>query len=103
MELRHWQVKRKASQFASEGQQRSVALALKLGQASLLEASSDAPPLFLVDDVFGELDQMRRNNLISALPVSAQKLITATSLRWRDDAAPAAIFELQNGALTRSA
>ena len=80
-----------------------LSLALKLGQASALAASSEAPPIFLVDDVFGELDPMRRNNLMEALPANAQKLITATSLRWREDAAEAAIFQLQGGILTRSA
>lgn len=73
---------RKAATFASEGQQRSVALALKLAQAQVLQASAHQPPLFLIDDVFGELDPLRRNNLLAALPVSSQKLITTTSLDW---------------------
>lgn len=73
---------RKAATFASEGQQRSVALALKLAQARALETAASRPPLYLIDDVFGELDPLRRNNLLAALPPDAQKLITTTSLDW---------------------
>lgn len=73
---------RKAATFASEGQQRSVALALKLAQARALETAAGNPPLYLIDDVFGELDPLRRNNLLAALPPDAQKLITTTSLDW---------------------
>jgi DNA replication and repair protein RecF len=73
---------RKAATFASEGQQRSVALALKLAQARALEESASTPPLYLIDDVFGELDSLRRNNLLAALPAAAQKLITTTSIDW---------------------
>ena len=75
---------RNAASFASEGQQRSIALAMKLGQARKLEEASDSPPLFLIDDVFGELDPVRRNNLLAALPSSAQKLVTATTLHWME-------------------
>lgn len=88
---------RKASAFASEGQQRSIALALKLGQARVIEASTQTPPLFLIDDVFGELDARRRNNLLGALPADAQKIVTATSLDWRETGAEGAVFQLHSG------
>jgi DNA replication and repair protein RecF len=92
---------RDAASFASEGQQRSVALALKLGQARSLESAADAPPLFLIDDVFGELDPVRRNNLLAALPSSAQKLVTATTLQWMEFAPAAVEYRLKNGTITR--
>ena len=78
---------RHAASFASEGQQRSVALAMKLGQASRLEETSAEPPIFLIDDVFGELDPTRRNHLLAALPSSAQKLVTATTFDWMESSA----------------
>ncbi|MEP6685811.1 MAG: DNA replication and repair protein RecF, partial [Verrucomicrobiota bacterium] len=53
-----------ATQYASEGQQRTVALALKLSQARLFAKEPAAlPPLLLIDDIFGELDPGRRNAL----------------------------------------
>jgi DNA replication and repair protein RecF len=71
-----------ASEFASEGQQRTLALALKLAQGKLLEARGGKTPIYLMDDIFGELDPQRRNALMSHLPPNAQKWITTTHLDW---------------------
>lgn len=71
-----------ASEYASEGQQRTLVLALKLGAARLLERHHGTPPVLLLDDTFGELDPARRNALLAALPAQAQKLITTTHVEW---------------------
>ena len=71
-----------AADFASEGQQRTIALALKLAQGKLLEAHGGKAPIYLVDDIFGELDPDRRNALLAHLPPNAQKWITTTHLDW---------------------
>lgn len=71
-----------AAEFASEGQQRTLALALKLAQGQLLERRGGKLPLYLLDDVFGELDPARRNALMNHLPRQAQKWITTTHLDW---------------------
>ena len=73
-----------ARMYASEGQQRTAALALKLGQGQVLQKKGGRVPLFLLDDIFGELDARRRNALMDALPGDAQKLITTTTLSWLD-------------------
>ena len=83
-----------AAQFASEGQQRTAALALKLAQARLFAEEAGAAPLLLIDDIFGELDAARRNALLAALPADSQKLVTATSLDWREKLAEGPILEL---------
>jgi DNA replication and repair protein RecF len=72
----------RAELFASEGQQRTMALAVKLGQARLLEAEFDQPPILLLDDIFGELDRERRNRLLQALAGRSQRIVTATTLDW---------------------
>lgn len=74
-----------ASDFASEGQQRTVALALKLAQGQVLADARGEAPIWLIDDVFGELDVTRRNALMEALPREAQKWITTTHLDWLDE------------------
>ena len=74
-----------AGDFASEGQQRTLALALKLGQGRLLTARCHKTPLWLIDDIFGELDVARRHALLRALPTDAQKWITTTQLQWLDE------------------
>jgi DNA replication and repair protein RecF len=84
-----------AQSYASEGQQRTLALALKVAQARIFEGEG-THPLLLIDDIFGELDPNRRNALLATLPRAAQKLVTATTLQWRTDAGEATIFKLQD-------
>ena len=74
-----------ASDFASEGQQRTIAIALKLAQGDLLHKRCANPPIYLLDDIFGELDPARRNALLRHLPPHAQKFITTTHLGWLKD------------------
>ncbi len=90
----------KASSFASEGQQRTIALALKIAQARYIEAMDSHPPLLLLDDIFGELDTARRNRLLAALPQGAQTLITTTFLDWARDAEEMTVFNLSGKTLT---
>ncbi|MFK7911175.1 MAG: DNA replication/repair protein RecF, partial [Akkermansiaceae bacterium] len=74
-----------ANEFASEGQQRTMALSLKLAQGELLHQKAGKMPVYLLDDIFGELDTDRRNALMAALPDKAQKLITTTNIDWMTD------------------
>jgi DNA replication and repair protein RecF len=94
---------RLASRFASEGQQRTIVLALKLGQMELLRAKHAQAPILLVDDVFGELDPARREALTCAFPVDSQKLITTTSLQWlpEHEGLGLSVFEVSDGAVVR--
>jgi len=71
-----------AMDLSSEGQQRTVALALRLAQARLIAARRAQLPLLLLDDIFGELDPARRNALLDHLPSGAQQIITTTHLDW---------------------
>ncbi|MGA8654668.1 MAG: DNA replication and repair protein RecF [Chthoniobacterales bacterium] len=82
-----------AELFASEGQQRTIAIAVKLAQAQLLEARIGKPPILLLDDVFGELDPGGRNRLMANLPKRGQRLVTTTSFDW--------LSEIQHGRLGR--
>jgi DNA replication and repair protein RecF len=90
-----------AAQFASEGQQRTVVLALKIAQARMFAQEEGALPLLLLDDIFGELDPVRRNALLRHLPRDAQKLVTATSMQWRESEAIGPVFELKDRQLVR--
>jgi len=73
-----------AGRYASEGQQRTIALSLKLGQSRVLGDVGEHQPLLLMDDIFGELDPDRRRRLLAFLPADALVLVTATSLEWAD-------------------
>lgn len=83
-----------SSSFASEGQQRTLVLALKLGATRLLEQRFESAPVLLLDDIFGELDLNRRAALLAALPSGAQKIITTTHLDWLPAGAEAATIRL---------
>jgi DNA replication and repair protein RecF len=85
--------------FASEGQQRTAALALRLGEATLLANQSGVFPLLLLDDIFGELDALRRNALLARLPPAAQKIVTTTNLDWMDKRTDGDLHSLCNGRL----
>lgn len=88
---------RSAAQFASEGQQRTIAISLKLAQSSLLTEETGHTPIHLIDDVFGELDPTRRIAFLQALPADAQSLITTTHLDWlHDTPCPLPAFRLEN-------
>lgn len=76
---------RPAAAFASEGQQRTLCLALKLAQARVLEEGRGEPPLLLMDDIFGELDKRRRRALLQHLPQGSQKVITTTFVDWAEE------------------
>jgi DNA replication and repair protein RecF len=91
-----------AGQFASEGQQRSIALAMKIAQAEVLQKSEDQKaPLLLIDDIFGELDPERRNALLDSLPPNSQKLMTATAIPWRDEINAEIVYEMRDRRLRK--
>jgi DNA replication and repair protein RecF len=91
---------RDAGSFASEGQQRTLCLALKLAQARVLEEGAGEPPLLLLDDIFGELDKRRRAALLTYLPSHSQKVITTTFMDWADEASlEGSVFEVESGRL----
>jgi DNA replication and repair protein RecF len=71
---------RPARQFASEGQQRCLVIALRLAQAAYFKAKGGVTPVLLCDDVLGELDPDRRARFWSSLENDPQVIATGTSL-----------------------
>jgi DNA replication and repair protein RecF len=71
---------RPARQFASEGQQRCLVIALRLAQAAYFKAKSGVTPVLLCDDVLGELDPDRRARFWASLENDPQVIATGTSL-----------------------
>jgi DNA replication and repair protein RecF len=69
-----------AKEFASEGQQRSLVLALRLAQAAWFREKSGIRPILLADDVLGELDAGRRRRFWSAIDPESQVIATGTHL-----------------------
>lgn len=69
-----------ARQYGSQGQQRTLVLALKLAELKLIETVVNQPPLLLLDDVLAELDLNRQNKLLETIQDRFQTLITTTHL-----------------------
>ncbi len=71
---------RDARTQASQGEQRCLALGLRLGIHELLTQRLGRPPILLLDDVFSELDPQRSRALVRLLPPGQSLLSTATPL-----------------------
>ena len=71
---------RDARTQASQGEQRSVALALRLAVHALVTEREGAAPILLLDDVFSELDPARSRALVAQLPPGQTLLTTASPL-----------------------
>ncbi len=65
-----------AKTFASQGQQRSIALSMKLSEGEISKEASGSYPVFLLDDVFSELDEKRRKYIMEEL-CNRQIIITS--------------------------
>lgn len=80
---------RPALQFGSEGQKRSLAIALKMAQAEYLTGLHGSPPVLLIDDVMGELDVKRRSGLLPLLErahhARGQVFMTCTETNWPEE------------------
>ena len=74
-----------ARSFASQGQQRSIVLALKLGEVDLVEEMLSVKPILLLDDVMSELDGARRDALSTMLLSDMQSFVTTTNLSYFSD------------------
>lgn len=73
-----------AKSYGSQGQQRTLVLALKLAELKLIEEVVGEPPLLLLDDVLAELDPNRQNQLLEVIQGRFQTLITTTYLHSFD-------------------
>jgi DNA replication and repair protein RecF len=71
---------REARTHASQGEQRCMALALRLGVHQLIRARTPLVPTLLLDDVFSELDPARSRALVAELPAGQSILTTAAPL-----------------------
>ncbi|OLA10476.1 MAG: hypothetical protein BHW12_02510 [Coprobacillus sp. 28_7] len=70
-----------ASDYASQGQQKTVSLTIKMALAKLI-ARSKGEIVVILDDVFGELDEERQQDLIKLVKNEQQVFITTTSLKY---------------------
>jgi DNA replication and repair protein RecF len=88
--------------FASHGESWSFALALRLASFELLRADSDhVDPVLILDDVFAELDQRRRNRLAKFASTAEQVLVTAAVSEDVPSELDGIRFDVHDGRLSR--
>ena len=92
---------RPARSQASQGEQRTVALGLRLAAHHLAAAGRPEPPVLLLDDVFSELDHSRAAALVAQLP-PGQVLLT-TAVDPPDVVSPDRVVEVSGGRLAGAA
>ena len=88
-----------AKAFGSQGQQRTIALALKLGELELIRETTGKTPIVLLDDVFSELDEERSSFLFNLLGrLNAQTFITSTRQEaWVPELGDCRVFTVHDG------
>ena len=74
-----------SKKFASQGQQRTIVLALKLAELQIIKEKINETPLLLLDDVLAELDSIRQNYLLNAIEEDVQMIITSVDTLAFDD------------------
>lgn len=70
--------------FASQGQQRSIVLALKIAELKVFESELNEKPILVLDDVFSELDSARQKKLYDNFK-GCQVLMTGTAFKFKPD------------------
>lgn len=88
--------------FGSQGQHKTFQIALKFGQFFYIKDLLNTTPVFLMDDVFGELDLFRSESISKYLTNIGQSFITATdfsNLEKLDTGLQSEVFKIHNGSL----
>lgn len=85
-----------AKSFASQGQQRSIALALKIGEGEILAKEKGENPVYLLDDVLGEFDEDRKRYVLSKTE-GRQIIVTACEKGDYINLSDVKMIEVENG------
>jgi len=91
-----------ARTFGSQGQQRTVALSLRLAERRLIEEIVGEAPIVLLDDVLSDLDETRRNQIFALALSGGQTFLTTTDIAPLplDAVKAASVFAVRQGMLT---
>ena len=85
--------------YGSQGQNRMALLALKIAEVQIFKKYTDMDPILLFDDIFSELDLLKKNNLVKYLINTSQTIITTTDINNIDKQLvnKANIYLVENG------
>ncbi len=85
--------------YGSQGQQRVAVLAFKLAEIEIFKKYKGTTPILLLDDIFSELDDNKKNNLLKYISRDIQTIITTTDLNNLDSKLikKSKLFNINNG------
>jgi len=85
--------------YASQGQQRTIVLSLKMAELEIIKEKTGETPILLLDDVLAELDDLRQNFLLNSIEKDTQTIITSvdTILFDKEFLKDVKIFKVDNG------
>ena len=88
-----------AIKYASQGQQRTIVLSLKMAELDILKDKIGETPILLLDDVLAELDDLRQNFLLNSISENIQTVITSVDTLLFDEEflKDVKIFKVDNG------
>ena len=90
---------RDMKKFSSQGQKRTAILSLKLAELELLKKATGRKPIFLLDDVFSELDEKRQESFLNEI-YDVQTFISCVDINYlKYNKKNARIFEIKNGSV----
>ena len=89
--------------YGSQGQQRIAVLSLKLSEIEIFKKNKGTTPILLLDDIFSELDDIKKNNLLKYINKDIQTIITTTDLNNLDDKLikKSKLFNVNNGKIIK--
>lgn len=88
-----------STKFASQGQQRTIVLSLKLAELEIIKEKTGSSPVLLLDDVLAELDDLRQNYLLCSIDDKTQTIITSVDTLFFNEEflKDVTIFKINNG------
>lgn len=91
------------TKFASQGQQRTIVLALKLSELDIITDKTGDEPILLLDDVLAELDDLRQNYLLKSISDTTQTIITSVDTILFEDEflKDVQIYKIENGEIIK--
>lgn len=90
-----------SKKYASQGQQRTIVLSLKLAELQLIQEKTNSNAILLLDDVLAELDDLRQNFLLDAIGDGTQTIITSVdTLHFKQEYLKnVEIYEIKNNTI----
>ncbi len=94
---------KESTKFASQGQQRTIVLALKMAEIDIIKEKAGTSPILLLDDVLAELDDKRQNYLLNSIDSDTQTIITSVDTLFFNEEflKDVKIFKIENGEIKK--